>query len=266
MIRKAKNYVYDGDVLQVVISKRFEASYSGDFDSFYERLKETNPSPYMYYLDFDDAVIVGSSPEMLVRINKKTIETFPIAGTRPIVADEEKNIRYKKELLADKKEQAEHVMLVDLARNDIGKICEHGSIEIPEYMAVERYSHVQHIVSHVTGIVAEKYDAFDALAAVFPAGTVSGAPKVRAMEIIDELETVRRGPYAGAVGYFSFNGNMDLAITIRTLFANKNKLVVQSGAGIVADSNPKKEWYETENKAKALLVILGEAHENGGMS
>jgi anthranilate synthase component 1 len=193
---------------------------------------------------------------MLVRVDDRRVETFPIAGTRPCNAEPSENRRLAKELLADPKERAEHVMLVDLARNDIGRISKFGSVRVPEFMKVHRYSHVQHIVSQVVGDLREDYECYDALRAVFPAGTVSGAPKVRAMEIIEELEHSRRGPYAGAVGYFSYNGNADFAITIRTLFADGDKAYIQAGAGIVADSVPEKEWFETEHKAGALMKAL----------
>ena len=210
----------------------------------------------MYYYKSGDRQIVGSSPEMLVRVENRKVETFPIAGTRPVAQDLTENIKLAAELLADPKECAEHVMLVDLARNDLGRISKYGSVRVPEFMRVHQYSHVQHIVSQVVGELKDGLQSYDALRAVFPAGTVSGAPKVRAMEIIDELEAARRGPYAGAVGYFSYNGNADFAITIRTLFADKNQAYVQAGAGIVADSVPETEWFETDHKAKALMQAL----------
>ncbi|MFB0501127.1 MAG: anthranilate synthase component I family protein, partial [Candidatus Bathyarchaeia archaeon] len=237
-IKNAKEYVAAGDVLQVVLSKRYEFHIRGDLIDFYRSLRRINPSPYMYFLKAGDRQIVGSSPEMLVRVDNRVIETFPIAGTRPCVEKPSVNRRLAKELLSDPKERAEHVMLVDLARNDVGKISKFGSVRVPEFMTVHRYSHVQHIVSRVVGNLRDECDCYDALRAVFPAGTVSGAPKVRAMEIIEELEPTRRGPYAGAVGYFSYNGNADFAITIRTLVANKDKAYIQVGAGIVADSVP----------------------------
>jgi len=253
---KAKNYVTSGDIFQVVLSKRYEFSIKGNLLSFYNSLREINPSPYMYFLKDGNRQIVGSSPEMLVRVNKRKVTTFPIAGTKPCTKNSIKNEQLAKELLSDPKERAEHVMLVDLARNDIGRIAKFGSIKVPEFMKVHKYSHVQHIVSQVTGELKDKYESYEALRAVFPAGTVSGAPKVRAMEIIEELEPTRRGPYAGAVGYFSYNGNSDFAITIRTLFANKNKAYIQVGAGIVADSIPEREWFETNQKAEALIKAL----------
>jgi len=255
-VEKAKEYVTRGDIFQVVLSKRYEFRVKGDLTEFYRSLREINPSPYMYFLKVGSRQIVGSSPEMLARVDNRRVETFPIAGTRPCSDEPSENRRLAKELLADPKERAEHVMLVDLARNDVGKISKFGSVHVPEFMKVHRYSHVQHIVSQVVGDLKEDYECYDALRAVFPAGTVSGAPKVRAMEIIEELESSRRGPYAGAVGYFSYNGNADFAITIRTLFADKDKAYIQAGAGIVADSVPEKEWFETEHKAGALMKAL----------
>jgi anthranilate synthase component 1 len=256
---RAKEYVTAGDIFQVVLSKRFQFQYSGSLLSFYKSLRQINPSPYMFYYKSGSRQIVGASPEMLVRVDKRKVITFPIAGTAPFTPNPEENQRLAKELLQDQKERAEHVMLVDLARNDIGRISKYGSVSVPEFMQVHQFSHVQHIVSQVMGDLQEGLESFDALKAVFPAGTVSGAPKVRAMEIIEELETSRRGPYAGAVGYFSCNGNSDFAITIRTLFAEGNQAYIQAGAGIVADSNPEKEWYETDHKAKALMKALEHA-------
>lgn len=258
-VEKAKEYIVSGDIFQVVLSKRYEFRVKGDLIAFYRSLREINPSPYMYFFKAGDRQIVGSSPEMLVRVDNRAVETFPIAGTRPCVENPAENRRLAKELLADPKERAEHVMLVDLARNDIGRIAKFGSVHVPEFMKVHRYSHVQHIVSQVVGDLRDGMTSFDALRAVFPAGTVSGAPKVRAMEIIEELETARRGPYAGAVGYFSYNGNADFAITIRTLFADKDKACIQAGAGIVADSVPEREWFETDHKAEALMKALKKA-------
>lgn len=258
-VKKAKEYIAAGDLFQIVLSKRYELRFTGDLIAFYRFLREINPSPYMYFLKARNRQIVGSSPEMLVRVDNGLVETFPIAGTRPCGANAHENARLAKELLDDPKERAEHVMLVDLARNDIGKIAKFGSVHVPEFMRVHRYSHVQHLVSQVTGVLREDKDCFDVLRAVFPAGTVSGAPKVRAMEIIEELEPTRRGPYAGAVGYFSYNGNSDFAITIRTLFANGSKAYIQAGAGIVADSVPEKEWFETNHKAEALMRALEKA-------
>jgi anthranilate synthase component 1 len=255
-VERAKEYITAGDVFQVVLSKRYNFQINGDLIGFYRNLRKINPSPYMYFLKSGEHQIVGSSPEMLVRVENRTVETFPIAGTRPHVQDPIENKRLTKELLADPKERAEHVMLVDLGRNDIGKVSKFGSVHLPEFMKVHQYSHVQHIVSRVVGELEDEYDSYNALRAVFPAGTVSGAPKVRAMEIIEELEPTRRGPYAGAVGYFSYNGNADFAITIRTLVANGDKAYLQVGAGIVADSDPEKEWFETEHKASALIKAL----------
>ncbi len=255
-VRRAKEYVASGDILQVVLSKRYEFDVKGDLASFYSALRRINPSPYMYFLKMGDRQIVGSSPEMLVRVDNRVVETFPIAGTRPRVDDDNENRALAKELLADPKERAEHVMLVDLARNDVGRVSQFGSVHVPEFMEVHQYSHVQHIVSRVVGKLRDECNCYDALRAVFPAGTVSGAPKVRAMEIIEESEPTKRGPYAGAVGYFSYNRNADFAITIRTLVANGCKGYIQVGAGIVADSVPEREWFETEHKAKALVTAL----------
>ena len=255
-VEKAKEYVRLGDIFQVVLSKRYDFKINGDLIGFYRALRDINPSPYMYFFKTGDRQIVGSSPEMLVRVENRIVETFPIAGTRPISPNPAENKRLAQDLLADPKERAEHVMLVDLARNDVGRVADYGSVHVPEFMQVHGYSHVQHIVSRVVGNLRESCDSYDAFRAVFPAGTVSGAPKPRAMEIIEQLETARRGPYAGAVGYFSHNGNSDFAITIRTLFADKDKAYVQAGAGIVADSVPEREWFETENKIQALMKAL----------
>lgn len=255
-VEKAKEYVTAGDIFQVVLSKRYQFQLNGSLIPFYKSLRSINPSPYMYFVKAGDRQIVGSSPEMLVRIDNRMVETFPIAGTNPIAENPAENIRLASELLADPKECAEHVMLVDLARNDLGRISKYGSVTVPEFMKVHQFSHVQHIVSRVVGELKESHQSYDALRAVFPAGTVSGAPKVRAMEIIDELEPCRRGPYAGAVGYFSYNGNADFAIAIRTLFANRKQAFIQAGAGIVADSDPEREWFETDHKVKALMKAL----------
>ncbi|MEM2319338.1 MAG: anthranilate synthase component I [Candidatus Bathyarchaeia archaeon] len=256
IVVRAKEYIAAGDIFQVVLSKSYGFKFHGSLIPFYKVLRKINPSPYMYFLKMGERQIVGSSPEMLVRVENGWVETFPIAGTRPRVSDKAKNRTLRRELLLDPKERAEHVMLVDLARNDVGKVSEFGTVSVPEFMKVYQYSHVQHIVSRVTGKLRNECDCYDALRAVFPAGTVSGAPKVRAMEIIEECEPARRGPYAGAVGYFSFNGNADFAITIRTLVACGNYAYIQAGAGIVADSNPEREWFETEHKAEALLKAL----------
>ncbi len=256
MVEKAKEYIIDGDVLQVVLSKRYNIRFKGDLIDFYFKLKRLNPSPYMYYLKFGEKVLTGSSPEMLIRVEGRNIETFPIAGTAPRTGDEAKDKALAKALLNNEKELAEHVMLVDLARNDIGRVAEYGTVSVPEYMSVHNFSHVQHIVTRVNGVLRKGCDAVDAFMSIFPAGTVSGAPKERALEIINELEKQARGPYAGAVGYFGFNGNADFAIAIRTLIAKGNSAYVQAGAGIVADSKPEEEWYETERKAAALLKCL----------
>jgi anthranilate synthase component 1 len=258
---KAKEYIVSGDILQVVLSKRYGFTIRGDLLRFYQSLRRINPSPYMYFLKMEERQVVGSSPEMLVRVDNGLVETYPIAGTCPRVEDKRRNQALAKELLADPKERAEHVMLVDLARNDVGKVSEFGSVHVPQLMEVHEYSHVQHIVSRVVGTLKPDCDSYDALRAVFPAGTVSGAPKVRAMEIIDEAEPTVRGPYAGAVGYFSFNGNSDFAITIRTLIANGDQASIQVGAGIVADSIPEKEWFETDHKARALMRALESSGE-----
>lgn len=255
-VKKGKDYVYEGEVFQIVLSRKFVFKIRGDPMIVYENLRKMNPSPYMYFFKRKKRFIIGSSPEMLLRVMNGKIETFPIAGTRPITEKESENRRLKKELLKDKKELAEHTMLVDLARNDLGRVCKFGSVRSKELMIVKRFSHVQHIVSHIIGDLYSKYDCFDAFRSLFPAGTVSGAPKVRAMEIISELEESSRGPYAGALGYFSFNRCCDFAIIIRSLFINNNRAFVQSGAGIVMDSIPRNEYLETEHKAGALFSAL----------
>lgn len=255
-VNKSKKYIYDGDVFQVVLSKRMTFKISGDLLTVYEKLRDINPSPYMYFFRMGGKHIIGSSPEMLLRVTGDHLETFPIAGTRPVADDDKRNQQLTKDLLNDEKEVAEHTMLVDLARNDIGKVSKYGTVQVKELMKVKRFSHVQHMISHVTGILQSGFDSYDAFRAVFPAGTVSGAPKLRAMEIIDELEPNFRGPYAGALGYFSANGSCDFAITIRSIFANKSDAFIQSGAGIVMDSIPQTEWAETEQKANALLSAL----------
>jgi anthranilate synthase component I len=255
-VKKAKQYVYQGEVFQVVISRKFKFRLSGDPIHLYQNLRKLNPSPYMYFFKYKKRFIIGSSPEMLLRVINNKIETFPIAGTRPVSNIERVNRKLKNELLRDKKELAEHTMLVDLARNDLGRICKFGSVQPKELMIVKRFSHVQHLVSHITGTLDDKYDNFDAFRSLFPAGTVSGAPKVRAMEVISELEKSSRGPYAGALGYFSFNRCCDFAIIIRSLFINGNNAYIQSGAGIVTDSIPTNEYLETEHKAGALFSAL----------
>ncbi|ABX12807.1 anthranilate synthase component I family protein [Nitrosopumilus maritimus] len=259
IVNKAKEYIHDGDIFQVVLSRKFAFDTSGDNLTLYKTLRKLNPSPYMYHLKQENKTIIGASPEMLVRITDDKVETFPIAGTRKITDDEEKNKQLAEELIHDEKELAEHTMLVDLGRNDIGRVCKYGTVHPESLMEIKRFSHVQHIVSHVVGNLAPENDMFDAFQAVFPAGTVSGAPKVRAMEIIDELETESRGPYAGAVGYFSYNGCCDFAIAIRSIFIEDGKGFVQSGAGIVSDSIPENEFKETEHKAGAMLQALKEA-------
>ena len=259
MVTSAKKYIHDGDIFQVVLSRRFNFDAKGDLLRVYKALRQINPSPYMYHMKMGEKTIIGSSPEMLLRVTGSVVETFPIAGTRAITDDELKNEKMKQEMLNDEKELAEHTMLVDLGRNDIGRVCKYGSVHVKELMAVKRFSHVQHMVTHVVGTLDEKFDIFDAIKAVFPAGTVSGAPKIRAMEIIDELEPESRGPYAGAVGYFSFNGCCDFAIAIRTIFFDGTKGFVQTGAGIVSDSIAENEWMETQHKANAMLTALNEA-------
>jgi len=256
MVKKAKEYVINGDVIQVVLSNRWTKDIDVSSFDIYRALRTINPSPYMFYLKFDNLVLVGSSPEVLVRKEGNIVETRPIAGTRPRGETEEKDFYYEKELINSEKENAEHIMLVDLARNDIGKISKYGSVNLPEFKIIEKFSHVMHIVSSVKGVLKEKIDCVDVLKACFPAGTVSGAPKVRAMQIISELEKTTRGPYAGAVGYFGLNGNMDMAITIRTIVCKNKKIYIQTGAGIVADSQPEKEYQETINKAKALILAV----------
>ena len=259
IVDKAKKYIHDGDIFQVVLSRKFSFDKEGDNLTLYKTLRNLNPSPYMYHLKQGSKTIIGASPEMLVRITNEKVETFPIAGTRKITDNEEENQKLSDELMHDEKEIAEHTMLVDLGRNDIGRVCKFGTVHPESLMQIKRFSHVQHIVSHIVGNLAPENDMFDAFKAIFPAGTVSGAPKVRAMEIIDELETESRGPYAGAVGYFSFNGCCDFAIAIRSIFIDGNKGFVQSGAGIVSDSIAKNEFKETEHKAEAMLQALKEA-------
>jgi anthranilate synthase component 1 len=259
IVEKAKKYIYDGDVFQVVLSRKFSFEATGDYLKVYEKLRALNPSPYLYHLKMNQKVVIGSSPEMLIRVTDDQVETFPIAGTRKITENEEKNDEMREELINDEKELAEHTMLVDLGRNDIGRVCDYGTVHVKELMEVKRFSHVQHMVTHVIGKLSKKFDMYDAFRAVFPAGTVSGAPKVRAMEIIDELEPESRGPYAGAVGYFSFNGCCDFAIAIRSIFADGKSGFVQAGAGIVFDSIPKSELDETEHKANAMITALKEA-------
>lgn len=255
-VKKAKEYIRNGDIFQVVLSQRLQVETEVNPLEFYRTLRSMNPSPYMYYIEYGDYQIVGSSPELLVKLKDGMIETCPIAGTRPRGNNEEEDKILREELLNDEKEKAEHLMLVDLARNDIGKLSEFGSVKVNQFMEVQQYSHVMHIVTTVVGKIHGEYDMFDVLISALPAGTVSGAPKVRAMEIIDELEDVKRGMYAGSIGYFGFNGNMDMCITIRTILFKDNMAYVQAGAGIVADSDPEKEYLETMGKAKALVEAM----------
>ena len=256
-----KEYIAAGDAIQVVLSQRFQGKVSGEDFALYRNLRSINPSPYMFYLNFGGTRLIGASPEILVRLTDGRIELRPIAGTRPRGKDEQGDLRLQTELLADPKERAEHIMLVDLGRNDAGKVAVPGSVTVPRLMEVERYSHVMHLVSRVEADLSPEKDAFDLFMASFPAGTVSGAPKVRAMEIIHELESSPRGPYAGAVGYFGFNGNMDFCITIRTMTLQNNQLSIQVGAGIVADSDPETEYQETLNKAGAMFQAIGRTQE-----
>ena len=267
-VRKAKQYIVAGDIMQVVLSQRLSVPYSAPPLDLYRALRCLNPSPYMYYLDLDDFHIVGSSPEILVRLEEDTVTVRPIAGTRPRGKTPEHDIELENDLLNDPKELAEHLMLIDLGRNDTGRVAEIGSVKLTDKMIVERYSHVMHIVSNVTGKLQHGKDAFDVFAATFPAGTVSGAPKIRAMEIIDELEPIKRGVYSGAVGYLSWSGNLDTAIAIRTAVIKNNTLHIQAGAGIVYDSIPTNEWDETMNKGRAIFraVNMAEAGLNGGES
>lgn len=253
---KAQEFIRAGDIIQVVLSQRFETDYEGDPLDVYRALRCVNPSPYMFCLEFGDRKIVGSSPEVHVRLEDRKVEVRPIAGTRPRSDDPAVDIAREHELLADPKERAEHIMLVDLARNDLGRVCAFRSVQVPELMVIERYSHVMHIVSDVVGELTGPSDAFDVMKATFPAGTVSGAPKIRAMEIIAELERTRRGPYAGAVGYFGFGGSLDSCITIRTVLLDGKKAYVQAGAGIVADSVPAAEFDETCNKARGMMNAI----------
>lgn len=255
-VEKAKEYIKSGDVIQVVLSQRFEKEALANPFSIYRAIRLVNPSPYMYYIDSGEYQIVGSSPEILVRLEGEKIILRPIAGTRKRGETEEEDILLEKDLKNDPKEIAEHIMLVDLGRNDVGRVAEIGSVKVTELLAIERYSHVMHLVSNVEGKLKKGLDAFDVLRSCFPAGTVTGAPKVRAMEIIEELEPLRRGPYAGAIGYISYSGNMDTCITIRTLIVKDGRLFIQAGAGIVADSVPENEYIETINKATAMMKAI----------
>jgi anthranilate synthase component 1 len=267
-VQKAKEYIRRGDIFQVVLSQRFSGSYRGHDFSLYRRLCKVNPSPYLFYLNLGDVKLIGSSPETLIRSRGDRITLRPIAGTRARGAGEEKDRALEQELLRDPKERAEHIMLVDLGRNDVGRVSAPGTVKVTRFMDVERFSHVMHLVSEVEGRIRPGLDCFEAFRAAFPAGTVSGAPKIRAMEIIAELESQSRGPYAGAVGYFGFHADMDFCITIRTILIEKDRLLVQAGAGIVYDSSPRAEYEETLQKASALLEVLrgngkGDKHASG---
>lgn len=264
MVRKAKEYVYAGDVFQVVLSQRFRVPFTLPPFSLYRALRRTNPSPFMFFLDFGDFSVVGSSPEILVRLRDGKITLRPLAGTRPRGDTTAEDAALAEDLLSDKKELAEHLMLLDLGRNDVGRVARIGTVKVTEKMVIERYSHVMHIVSNVEAEIDDRFDAMDSLIGGFPAGTVSGAPKIRAMEIIDELEKEKRGVYAGAVGYFSANGSMDTCIVLRTALIKDGVMYVQSGAGIVADSNPDSEHLECQNKALALIRAAEEAVRYAG--
>jgi anthranilate synthase component 1 len=267
MVRQAKDYIAAGDIYQVVLSQRFSRETNAEAFDVYRAVRRLNPSPYMFFFDFgtvdgEPFYLVGSSPEMFVRLEGRTASLRPIAGTRPRAADSEADAALAVDLLADPKERAEHVMLVDLGRNDLGRVCEYGTVNVSEFFSIERYSHVMHIVSHVEGRLRPGLTAFDLVRAAFPAGTVSGAPKVRAMEIIAELEPDARGPYAGMVGYFGFDGTMDTCLAIRTMVGRGDTFSVQAGAGIVADSDPTNEYNETVNKASAILRAIEMAETN----
>lgn len=255
MVQQAKAHIEKGDIFQIVLSQRLEASFSGNPFSFYRELRKTSPSPYMFYIDFEDYLVLGASPESLIKVQGNEVMTNPIAGTRKRGATEEEDVKLEKELLHDEKELAEHRMLVDLARNDLGKVSEYGSIHLSKYMEVERFKSVMHLVSEVKGTLREDVDSLDVLSAILPAGTVSGAPKIRAMQIINNLESLKRGVYAGAVGYINQNGDLDFGLAIRTMVIKGNQAFVQAGAGIVLDSVPEKEWEETLNKAATLLEV-----------
>ncbi len=255
-VEKAKEYIVAGDIIQVVLSQRFSGKVCGDDFILYRNLRSVNPSPYMFYLNFGDIKLIGASPEILVRLTDEKIEIRPIAGTRARGKTVHEDLEQEKGLMADPKERAEHIMLVDLGRNDVGKVAVAGTVSVPDLMVVERYSHVMHIVSSVEGVMKPDMDCFDLFMSAFPAGTVSGAPKIRAMEIIGELEATTRGPYAGAVGYFAFNGNMDFCITIRTISIINQQLSIQVGAGIVVDSSPEAEFQETMKKGAAMFSAI----------
>ncbi|MEX0594252.1 MAG: anthranilate synthase component I family protein, partial [Balneolaceae bacterium] len=259
MVEQGKEAIYEGDIFQIVLSQRFEVPFKGDRFMLYRALRVVNPSPYLFYLDFDEFSLIGSSPEVLVQVNHGEARLLPIAGTRPRGKTREEDLALEQDLLADPKEIAEHIMLVDLGRNDLSRVCEPGTVRMQRRQVIERYSHVMHIVSEVTGQLQKGRSPVDALMQCFPAGTVSGAPKIRAMELIDQLEPTRRGPYAGAVGYFDFSGNMDTCIAIRTMVATRDTIYIQAGAGVVADSRPEREFEETREKAGALIEALGVA-------
>ncbi len=260
-VRKAKEFIHAGEAIQIVLSQKFSGAISGEDFALYRSLRSVNPSPYMFYLKFGDIKLIGASPEILVRLTERKIELRPIAGTRPRGETPDEDRALEEDLMADPKERAEHIMLVDLGRNDVGKVAAPGSVNVPRFMEIERYSHVMHIVSRVEGILKPNADCFELFMSAFPAGTVSGAPKIRAMQIISKLEPGPRGPYAGAVGYFGFNGNMDFCITIRTITIYKNHLSVQVGAGIVADSTPENEYEETLKKAGAMFTAIEKVKE-----
>ncbi|HXG55374.1 MAG TPA: anthranilate synthase component I [Vicinamibacterales bacterium] len=262
-VREIKEHIAAGDIYQAVLSQRFEADVTADPFTVYRALRHVNPSPYMYFMRMGKLAIVGSSPEMLVRVEGRRVETHPIAGTRPRGNTEEEDLRLAEELKRNEKERAEHVMLVDLGRNDLGRVCDFGTVRVPQYMALERYSHVMHLVSTVDGRLAEGHDHLDALVACFPAGTVSGAPKIRAMQLLSQLEPTRRDLYAGSVGYIDFAGNLDFCIAIRTITIRDGRARIQAGAGIVADSNAAAEYEETRDKARAMLQALAMAE--GGL-
>ena len=255
-VKKAKKYIKIGDIFQVVLSQRFETKLSKNPIEIYKKLRKTNPSPFMYFFNFKDFQIIGASPEILVRLRNNKVTIRPIAGTRPRGKNKKQDLFFEKDLLNDKKELSEHLMLLDLGRNDTGKVSKINTVKVTESFSIERYSHVMHIVSNVEGVFNNKYSKFETMLSGFPAGTVSGAPKIRAMEIIDELETTKRKVYAGGIGYFSANGEFDTCIALRTAVAKNKKFYVQSGAGIVADSKPQNEYLETVNKAKALLKAI----------
>lgn len=261
IVKKIKKYIYEGDVIQVVPSQRLQRKINVTPLEIYKSLREINPSPYMYYLDFGEFQIAGASPEMLTKVQDGVVSTHPIAGTRPRGNNNLEDKKMEKELLSDPKEIAEHIMLVDLGRNDLGKVCEPGTVNVTNFMGIERYSHVMHIVSNVEGKLSSEFDNYDAFRSCFPAGTLSGAPKIRAMEIISEMENERRGPYGGAIGHFDFSGNMDTAIAIRTLVIKDGVAYAQSGGGVVFDSNPELEYKETLHKASALLKSIDQAEK-----